>query len=344
MTSQAIIFISLGFIAASLLAVLLSKQLFSRAYKKAVKDLRGQIPLNQAEMDAEHDRLRAEFAVNLNKLEYKVAAMQQSELSLRIEATQANEHKLQTTNSLNNYIKKSVRWETAHDSAQNAINILKNKLKIQDSQIIDMQAVQAQHQVEQKTFKQAQLNYQISDAKYAKAKEDLSVAQKQLADSQRQFEEITKQHNLQDIELSAAQKNNVVYEAKISEISTQVLFLSQELFAKKINLDLSEKTIDKYKNKLLTQKLQMRDASLANKAIYAVKSKLDGTANLNLEPEIITEKAPAKPSLASINTANIVQPKLIHNANKTKLKNKPNSITGLRGRMNSMLNSTGTEV
>ena len=338
MTSQAIIFIGLGFAAASLLAVLLSQILFRRAYKKAVKDLRGQIPLNQSELDAERDRLRAEFAINLNKLEFKVAAMQQSELKLRIDSTSAEEQKSQIQNSLNNYIKKAVRWEAAHENAQNIITILKTKLQIQVDKIENMQDYELKLQADQKIYNDAKLNYQIADAKYLKLKNDQETAQRQLVTSEESLSRVTKSQNLQAVELEQAQKNNLIYEAKISEISTQMLFLSQELFAKKISLDLSEKAIDKYKSKLLTQKLQMRDASLKNKAIFAVKRKLDGTANLDLEASPVIEKTEDQVSLSSINTNNIAPPKLVHDANKTQ----PKAPTGLRGRMNSMINN-GTD-
>ncbi|MBL1242197.1 MAG: hypothetical protein COB13_010135 [OCS116 cluster bacterium] len=336
MTSQAFIYIGLGFAAASLLAILLSQFLFRRAYKKAARDLRGQIPLNQNEVNAEHDRLRAEFAVNLNKLEYKVAAMQQSELKFRVDATRADEQKLQIQNNLNTYIKKSVRWEAAHDNEQNIVSILKNKLKLQGEKIQETHAAKAELEAEQKIYTDAKLNYQIADAKYLKLKNDQETAHRELEASASQLSRVTKERNLQAVELEEAQKNNLIYEAKISEISTQMLFLSQELFAKKISLDLSEKSIDRYKNKLLTQKLQMRDASLKDKAIYAVRSKLDGTANLDLEASAETEKPKAEPKLSSINTNNIVSPKLVHNADKTQ----PKAATGLRGRMNSMISGT----
>lgn len=291
MSAQALIYISLGFFAASLMAIILSKFVFRSAYKKAAKQYRGQIPVNQAQMNAERDRLRAEFAVNLNKLEYKVAAMQQSELSLKIEATKATEHKQRMTESLNSYIKKAVRWEVAHEHSQSIINVLKQKLQSQ-------------------THDEDTSNLDVENAAL---KNELVI---------------------QATELEAAKKNNIIYEAKISEISTQMLFLSQELFAKKISLDLSERSIDKYKDKLLTQKLQMRDASLKDKALYAVKSKLDGTANLDLEGAKTTSKIATLPGLAATLVQKNEPPKLVHTAPKAK------AATGLRDRMNSIANGT----
>ncbi|MBL1420459.1 MAG: hypothetical protein COC24_008115 [Alphaproteobacteria bacterium] len=329
MSNQAFIYIGLGFAAASLLAVLLSQILYRRAYKAADKHIRGQIPINQNELNAARDRLRAEFAVNVNKLEYKVASMQQSQLKLRIEATQADEQKQQIQDQLNSYIKKAVRWETAYENEQNIVNILKTKLKLQSDRIENLQNAELKFKSE------------FVDVKHLKLEDELETAQIQLKTTEDKLSIVTNQTSLQAIELAEAHKNNLIHQAKISEISTQMLFLSQQLFAKKISLDLSEKAIDKYKNKLLNQKLQMRDASLKDKVIYAVKSKLNGTASLNLTaaypaPEVEIKQTSATTNQISINPNNIIPPKLVHDANKPH----PKAPTGLRGRMNSMINQT----
>lgn len=358
MLSQELIYIGLGFLAASLLAVLLSKILFRNAYKKAVKNLRGKVPLNQAELNAERDRLRAEFAVNLNKLEYKVAALHKAELELRVENMQAQEYKTQTVKSLNSSIKKATEWEQAHDTAMGDINILKNKLEIQHSMIEDMQVEQAQHQVDQREYEKARADYLLADGRYLDIKAERDETSSRLKDTAWQLDKASTERDLQKLELNEARKNNVIYDAKISEISTQLLFVGQELFAKKISLDLSEKAIDKYKNKLLVQKLAMRDASIKDKAVFAIKAKFNRTAELNLNSpnpsEISAElensdkpsiKLPERTGRSSINTDSIAinqpkKPTLVHdNMRKNKYLR---SNTGLRDRMNNMANSNGT--
>lgn len=369
MNSQVLIYISFGFVAASLLAILLSKFIFNKAYKKAKKDLRGQIPLNQAEVNAERDRLRAEFAVNLNKLEYKIAAMQKGELDLRVESAQAQEYKLQSIQSLETSIRNGTQWEAEHDNAQRELDMQTHKLKIQKEKIAEMQLKQAQYIVGQQEFERAQSDYQQAGDKYFKLNEQYEETRDQLENSDRQLKKLGQEHELKNVELQQARKNNLIYEAKISELSTQVLFLGQELFAKKIKIDLSEKAIDKYKNKLLVQKLAMRDASVKDKAIYALKSKINGIDKLDL---VTTDKNETpdltqQPYLNAINTDSILsansKPKLVHDVDNTiaispakkphkastvnktisKTKAKKSKVSSLRGRMNDIANSTGTD-
>lgn len=336
MNSQAILYICLGFVAASLLAVLLSKFVFKSAYKKAAKNLRGQIPLNQAELTAERDRLRADFAVNINKLEYKIAALQESELKLRVNSTKDREHKLRTDQNLEDSIKQRVKWEQAQELSLGEINILNNKLAIQSKMVADMQVNEAQYQVDQQEFEKSLLTYQLADAKYLKLKNDQDESKRLLQNSDWKLEKVTAELNLQSLELEAARNNNVTYKAKISEISTEMLYLGQQLHAKKINLDLSEKAIDRYKNKLLTQKLALRDASIKDKAIYAVKSKLNGTADLDLEAPDLSEKT-STPKLTAINTNSLMpKPKLVAETPQSNVR----SSSGLRNRMNSIASGT----
>lgn len=339
MNSQALMYISLGFVAASLIAVLFSKFIFKNAYKAATKEMRGQIPLNQAELAAERDRLRAEFAVNINKLEYKIAALHESELKLRVDSTKDREHKLRSIENLEESIKQAVKWEQAHEQVEREVSLLNNKLNIQNKLIEDLQGNEAKFQLDQKEYEKSRLAYQLADAKFLKLKNDQDESKRSLQNSDWQLEKITAELNLQNIELEATRNNNISYKAKISEISTEMLYLGQQLHAKKISLDLSDKAIDRYKNKLLTQKLALRDASIKDKAVYAVKSKLNGTANLNLEAPDLAEKR-STPSLTAISTKNLVtsnsKPKLVAETPK----NDVQSITGLRSRMNSMANGT----
>ncbi len=363
MLTSALIYFVLGFAIASLLAILLSRLLFDRAYKKAEKRLRGQIPLNKAELEAERDRLRSEYAINLNKLEHKVTLMQQSELALRIDYNNAQEHKLATLSSLDNYIKKSVRWQEAHDNAINAMGVLQGKIDIQNQYIKDIEIKEAERQIEQKKFDDARLNYQISEARYLKLKNEREENIWQIKNMGWQLEEVSSQFENQSIELSAIKQTNSVYEAQISEFSTKLLLLEQQIHAKNITADMSEKAIENYKQKLINAKLSMHDIPIGKRAIFAIKTRLSNIPKLHTAPKPskpmnailnsintnhIVGKSPkssetiARPDtspldvqdeLTNQNTSTITTPKLVHNADKnttntTKLTSRMNALAG----------------
>jgi hypothetical protein len=74
---QAIMLIALGFLAASLIGVLLAPSLWNRASRLTRKKLESTLPLTLAEIEAAQDQLRASYAVRLRRLETALASAKQ---------------------------------------------------------------------------------------------------------------------------------------------------------------------------------------------------------------------------------------------------------------------------
>lgn len=89
MSITALMLVALGFLVAALLVILLTPSYRRRTTRLAEERLKRQLPLTLAEITADKDRLRAEFAVQLHKLETRVeeatlnAARQMVELNRR---------------------------------------------------------------------------------------------------------------------------------------------------------------------------------------------------------------------------------------------------------------------
>ncbi len=74
---QAILLIALGFLAASLIGVLLAPSLWNRAARLTKKKLESTLPLTLSEIEAAQDQLRASYAVRLRRLETALASAKQ---------------------------------------------------------------------------------------------------------------------------------------------------------------------------------------------------------------------------------------------------------------------------
>ena len=68
---QSAMLIALGFLAATLLALLLAPAFLARAVRLTTRRLRDTLPVNEAEVRAERDRLRAEYAITVHTLEQR---------------------------------------------------------------------------------------------------------------------------------------------------------------------------------------------------------------------------------------------------------------------------------
>ena len=70
--AELIMFFALGFLAASLVALVLLSAVWHRAVRLTTKRIEGAIPVSMAEIQADKDQLRAEFAMSTRRLETSV--------------------------------------------------------------------------------------------------------------------------------------------------------------------------------------------------------------------------------------------------------------------------------
>ncbi len=69
---EAIMFFSLGFLGATLIALVLLSAVWHRAVRLTTKRIEGAIPVSMVEIQADKDQLRAEFAMSTRRLENSV--------------------------------------------------------------------------------------------------------------------------------------------------------------------------------------------------------------------------------------------------------------------------------
>jgi len=72
MSIQTAMLVALGFLAASLLGLLLASAFWSRAVRLTTIRIKQSMPVSEAEIKADRDRLRAEYAIKVHKLETQV--------------------------------------------------------------------------------------------------------------------------------------------------------------------------------------------------------------------------------------------------------------------------------
>lgn len=89
---QNVMFIGLGFLTATLIALLLAPPLWRHAVTKTTKHIRARTPLTMAEIQADHDQLRAQHAIANRKLEVETSqAKEKSTLQALEIATRTEE-------------------------------------------------------------------------------------------------------------------------------------------------------------------------------------------------------------------------------------------------------------
>lgn len=74
---ERVMFFALGFLAAGLIAVVAASALWRRAVRITTRRIEATLPMTAAEIEAEKDRLRAEFAVAARRLELRVESLRE---------------------------------------------------------------------------------------------------------------------------------------------------------------------------------------------------------------------------------------------------------------------------
>ncbi|MET3791822.1 hypothetical protein [Aquamicrobium terrae] len=82
---QSILFFLLGFLCAGFIALLLAPPIWRRAVTLTHRRLEAALPLTQAELRADKDRVRAEFAMQARRLEMTIEALRDKEAGHKVE-------------------------------------------------------------------------------------------------------------------------------------------------------------------------------------------------------------------------------------------------------------------
>ncbi|TIT18196.1 MAG: hypothetical protein E5W78_25695, partial [Mesorhizobium sp.] len=82
---QSVLFFVLGFLCAGFLALMIAPAIWRRAVMLTRKRVEGSMPLTLAEIQAEKDRIRAEFAMSTRRLEMTVKSLREKSAEQLVE-------------------------------------------------------------------------------------------------------------------------------------------------------------------------------------------------------------------------------------------------------------------
>ena len=116
-TIQSAMLITLGFLAASLLALLFAPLFWRRAVRLTTRRMKEAMPLTEAEIQADKDRLRAEHAVRVHRLESQAEQVQMAMARQKIDLSRRDSD----INALQGALE---RLQSELEEAQNARRVL----------------------------------------------------------------------------------------------------------------------------------------------------------------------------------------------------------------------------
>ena len=88
---QSVLFFALGFLCAGFLALIVAPAVWQRAVALTRRRIEASIPLTQAEIQADKDRVRAEYAMATRRLEMNVKALREKAAEQLVEINRGRE-------------------------------------------------------------------------------------------------------------------------------------------------------------------------------------------------------------------------------------------------------------
>jgi chromosome segregation ATPase len=195
---EAIMFSALGFLAASLIALVLLSAVWHRAVRLTTRRIEGAIPVSMAEIQADKDQLRAEFAMSTRRLETSVEQL-----------------KLKTTEQLADIGRKS-----------ESVRLLKNEV---DEKTAAITALEAQEQSLRARLRSTEEELSLKAKALQEAESELATRASELSRLERNFNEKTSESDSQKVQMVALETQCESLKSKISDLEREVSVTEQKL-------------------------------------------------------------------------------------------------------------------
>jgi chromosome segregation ATPase len=250
---EAIMFSALGFLAASLIALVLLSAVWHRAVRLTTRRIEGAIPVSMAEIQADKDQLRAEFAMSTRRLETSVEQL-----------------KLKTTEQLAEIGRKS---ET--------VRLLKAEAEEKSAAIT---ALEAQERTMRDRLRSTEEELSVKAKSLHETEAELDSKVNQLAQVTRSLSDKTSEAESNRIEIIALETQCTALKGRIADLEREVAVTEERLAEEKRVVEQTTKTLvgERERIETLTARIADLDAQLSESRSEAETLSLTIT---NLETE-----------------------------------------------------------
>jgi chromosome segregation ATPase len=225
---EAIMFSALGFLAASLIALVLLSAVWHRAVRLTTRRIEGAIPVSMAEIQADKDQLRAEFAMSTRRLETSVEQL-----------------KLKTTEQLAEIGRKS---ET--------VRLLKAEAEEKSAAIT---ALEAQERTMRDRLRSTEEELSVKAKTLHETEAELDSKINQLAQVTRSLSDKTSEAESNRVEIIALETQCTTLKGRIADLEREVAVTEERLAEEKHVVEQTTKTLVGEREKIETMNARIDD-------------------------------------------------------------------------------------
>ncbi|RWP65964.1 MAG: hypothetical protein E5Y63_13655 [Mesorhizobium sp.] len=281
---QSVLFFVLGFLCAGFLALMIAPAIWRRAVMLTRKRIEGSMPLTLAEIQAEKDRIRAEFAMATRRLEMSVKALREKSAEQLVEIGRGREA-----------LKELTLERKDKEQALSALEAKGEDLRQRKDQLqlLSDRLAQTEHALEKRVLELKKLEHMYDDASFSsssrqielvareselqKLADDISVLRGQRKEADRRQQEIAAESKAARDALKAEKKRTGDLDKKLER-------LLATLADREDKLERREKEIARLREKLKSESVE--NASAAVRLVGAQGGQADVAVKGDMEKAI----------------------------------------------------------
>jgi chromosome segregation ATPase len=279
---QSVLFFVLGFLCAGFLALMIAPAIWRRAVTLTRKRVEGSMPLTLAEIQAEKDRIRAEFAMSTRRLEMSVKSLREKSAEQLVEIGRGREALKELA------LERKDKEQALSELEAKGEDLRQGKDQLQ---LLSDRLAQTEHALEKRVLELKKLEHMYDDASFSsssrqielvareselqKLADDISVLRGQRKEADRRQQEIAAESKAARDALKAEKKRTGELDKKIERLLAT--FADRE-----DKLERREKEIARLREKLKSESVENASAvplvgARSSQANVAVKGDIEKT-------------------------------------------------------------------
>ncbi|MEI9408852.1 hypothetical protein [Mesorhizobium salmacidum] len=222
---QSVLFFALGFLCASFLALMVAPAVWRRAVALTRRRIEASIPLTRAEIQADKDRIRAEYAMSTRRLEINVKALREKVAEQLVEINRGHEalkglavertdknHALAELGAKNEALRQ--REEELHQLSER----LKETERKLERRVLDIQKLE--HMYDEASFASSsrQIELVARESELQKLASDISLLRGQRKEADRRSQEIAAESKAARDALKAEKRRTAELDKKVERL------------------------------------------------------------------------------------------------------------------------------
>lgn len=251
---QSVLFFVLGFLCAGFLALMVAPAVWRRAVAMTRKRIEATVPLTLGEIQADKDRMRAEFAMSTRRLEMSVKAFREKAAAQIVEIGRGREELKQLANdraeknrTMSELEAKSAELRTElrqrEDQLQRATEKLADAEKALEQRALDLEKLGRLYDDASFSSSNRQIELVARESELDRLSSDVSALRNQRKDADKRVQDL-------DLELRAARETLKAEKKKTGDLEKKLERMFSTIADREETLDRREKELAQFRERL----------------------------------------------------------------------------------------------